>query len=81
MGEGGRGHKKHEKQRTLEGTTRLRTWECTRIQPQEPADDLAAKQTNQHAGITNTATCSHDGNPTRMLQKRWERLGKRWECK
>ena len=28
---------------------------------------LAAKQANQHAGTTNMA--SHDGNPTRMLQK------------
>ena len=50
-----------------------------RIQSQEPADCLAIKQANQHAGTTNMA--SHDGNPTRMIQKRWERLGKRWECK
>ena len=28
---------------------------------------LAAKQANQHAGTTNMA--SHDGNPTRMLEK------------
>ena len=64
-GEGGRGCKKHMRNntcRTLKGINRLRTWECMRIQPQAPADPLAAKQANQHVGTTNMAR--QEGNPS-----------------
>ena len=51
----------------LEGTNKLRTWECVRIRQQEPADRPAAEQANQHTRTTNMA--SHDGVATRTLQK------------
>ena len=67
---GGRGRKKHRRNnicRMLEGKNRLHIWECICIQLQAPADCLAAKQANQHDGTTNMV--SHEGNPTRTLQK------------
>ena len=43
------------------------SWECMYIKLRAPADRLAIKQANQHAGTTNMA--SHEGNATRTLQK------------
>ena len=64
-------HTRNNTRRMLEGIHKLCTWECARIQPQAPADRLAAKQANQHAGTTNKS--GPEGNTTKTLQKCWER--------